>query len=109
MRKRFLFLPTNLHELTRILKKEKKKPIFTFLIRVIRVNSWAKSFNKPGGSEIEERPQNSTQIFDEGYPKAPAGFKGILGHLKEQNLENSINRAFLVLVILGVLSRLKRV
>jgi hypothetical protein len=30
MRKRFLFLPTNLHELTRILKKEKKKPIFNF-------------------------------------------------------------------------------
>jgi hypothetical protein len=88
------------------------KFVYSFLIRVIRVNSWAKNIKnneKPGGSKIAGMPQISTQIFYKGYPKPHGGFKGIQGHLKEQNPENGINRASLALVILGVLSRLKRV
>ncbi len=83
-----------------------------FIIRVNLCNLWAKNIKnnkKPGGPKIEEMPQISTQIFYKGYPKPHGGFKGILGQLKEQNLENGINRAFLVLAIFGVLSRLKRV
>jgi hypothetical protein len=69
----------------------------------------AKFFSeKPGGSKIAGMPQISTQIFDKGYLSPRGRLKGILRHSKEQRPESVIKKAFPVLAIFAILSRLKR-
>jgi hypothetical protein len=83
-----------------------------FIIGENLCNLWTnhiKNNEKPGGSKIAGMPQISTQIFDKGYLSPWVRFKGILTRLKESRPGIAANRAFMVSVILGILSRLKRV